>query len=82
MCSVRRGHAEPKDGKPRLSTICPFAAKGTIAVLGQGIGIVADTTPSSVVVPGRKATGSSRSVLPAIGSRFENPKRGPPSVLL
>ena len=78
MCSVRRGQVSQKDGQSRLNAVCPFAAKSTLAVVSQRVGIAVGDSSASVLAPVNRASVTSQVFVPPSASRFENPKRGPP----
>lgn len=81
MCSIRRSRAKREDGKPRLSAVCPFAGKTTLAVTGQRTGIAVDDSSTSALVPTQRTIRQPSVLVPALARHFENPKRGPPFVL-
>lgn len=81
MCSVQRGRTkQQEDGKAKLSALCPFAGKATLAVAGQRTGIAAGTNSASTPVPANRVNPRPQVLVLASTGYYENSKRGPPSV--
>lgn len=81
MCSIRRGHAkQQEDSQPRLSAVCPFGGKTTLAVAGQRIASAVEVSCRSTPVPANRISGRPQVLVLASTKFFENLKRGPPSV--
>ena len=83
MCSVRRGNAEQQqDGKIKLSALCPFAGKTTLAVTAQRMGIAVGASCTSTPIRASRVHARSQVLVLASTGYLENSKRGPPSVFL
>ncbi len=83
MCSVRRGHAKQEDdGETKLSALCPFAGKTTLAVTAQRMGIAVGASCASTPIRASRVHARSQVLVLASTGYFENSKRGPPSVFL
>ena len=81
MCSVRRSQTHPRDGKPALYAVCPFAGKINPVIPGQRVALSLTTACSAAPAPKVDTIGASQVLVLVSSLHFENFKRGPPPAL-